>query len=427
MAKVPPPKGTRDFYPDIMARRNWILDRWKEVSIRNGFVEYDGPIFERLELYTQKSGEGIVSELFSLTDRGGRDLAIRPEMTPSLARMVNQKINALPRPIKWFSMPRCCRAERPQKGRLREFFQWNVDIVGMDSVLADAESIYTAIDCLRYMGLRGNDIVAKISCRAMLAAILLDIGFAEEDLDKLYILLDKRPKVSSEAFGEMVAEAVPDEALREKMLAVGAIDSLDKAREFASSQAAIDAVDNLCELFNILEKMGVGTFCKFDITIVRGLAYYTGPVFEIFDRKDSLRAVCGGGRYDNLLAGLGGQKVSGTGFGMGDVVLEILLDNCDLIDAQPMKLDYFIIDADKELFDKVLDITSQLRNRGFASSFSYKRAAIGKQFKQAGNLNAKYAVIVGGETLEDGSVTVKDMKTGTQEIMSIDQLLKRDC
>ena len=159
--KIPPVKGTRDFYPPVMAIRNFIIDGWKAVSVRNGFAEYDGSIFEYLKMFQIKSGDEIAEQLFSFRDRGDRNLAIRPEITPTLARMVNQQINALPRPIKWFSVPRLCRAERPQKGRLREFFQWNIDIIGTDSFIADAEVIFTSIDYLRGLGLGSDDIKAK--------------------------------------------------------------------------------------------------------------------------------------------------------------------------------------------------------------------------------------------------------------------------
>ena len=189
--KIPSVKGTRDFYPPQMAVRNWLIDGWKAVSVRNGFEEYDGPIFEYLKMFQIKSGDEITEQLFNLTDRGGRELAIRPEITPTLARMVNQQINSLPRPIKWFSVPRLCRAERPQKGRLREFFQWNIDIIGVDDVLADAEVIFTTIDYLRQLGLTAKDIKVKISSRRLLAAVLKNIGIAERQLDSLYSLLDK--------------------------------------------------------------------------------------------------------------------------------------------------------------------------------------------------------------------------------------------
>jgi len=217
--RIPPVKGTRDFYPPDMARRNWIIDGWKRVSLRNGFEEYDGPIFEHLSMYQIKSGQEIVEQLFSLQDRGGRDLAIRPEMTPTLARMVNQQINALPRPIKWFSVPRLCRAERPQKGRLREFFQWNIDIIGVDSPLADAEVIFTTVDYLRSVGLTENHIKVKMSSRKLLAAFLRSLGTPDDALGPLYSLLDKKAKLPLETFTVLLNERVSDSNVAQRILA----------------------------------------------------------------------------------------------------------------------------------------------------------------------------------------------------------------
>ena len=278
--------------------------------------------------------------------------------------MVNQQINALPRPVKWFSAPRLCRAERPQKGRLREFFQWNCDIVGSESILADAESIYTAIDYLRSIGLTAEDIVARISSRSMLAEILLSMGFVEEELNTIYALLDKMPKVSAEDFAKMAEEQVPDTDKRSNLMKLPEVKTMDDIQALAGSDAALEAVNELRELFAVLEKMGVGDYCKFDIQIVRGLAYYTGPVFEIFDRKESLRAICGGGRYDSLLTILGGPKVPATGFGMGDVVLEILLREKGIMPEFGSSIDYFVIDAGEDLFDQALKLACDIRSRG---------------------------------------------------------------
>ncbi|MBN1846576.1 MAG: histidine--tRNA ligase [Sedimentisphaerales bacterium] len=420
MAKIAPVKGTRDFYPDRMAVRNWIIEGWRRASRRNGFVEYDGPIFEYLQLYTQKSGEEIAGQLFSLTDRGGRDLAIRPEITPTLARMVNQQINALARPIKWFSVPRLCRAERPQKGRLREFFQWNIDVIGEESDIADAECIYTAVDYLRGTGLKAGDIVVKISSRSMLAALLQRIGFKECTWDVVYSLLDKRPKLPEETFSALAAEKIPDKELREGLFRLidNAVSLEQLATVFDEHQAVV-----LKEFFQRLETMGVSAFCEFDINIVRGLAYYTGIVYEIFDRKQPLRALCGGGRYDNLLEGLGGPKVPATGFGMGDVVLEIMLQERGFLKAQTNPVDVFVIDADAGLFDKVLEIASTLRAAGFTAVFSYKRTWLGKQLKQASEQNARFAVIVGAETEGRGEIILKDLTAGTQQTIQLADFL----
>jgi histidyl-tRNA synthetase len=427
MAKIAPVKGTRDFYPDRMAVRNWIVDGWRKASLRNGFVEYDGPIFEYLQLYTQKSGDEIAGQLFSLTDRGGRDLAIRPEITPTLARMVNQQINSLPRPIKWFSIPRLCRAERPQKGRLREFFQWNIDIIGDDSYISDAECIYTAIDYLRSVGLGPKDIVVKISSRDLLRGLLTDhIGIGENQLETVYALLDKRPKLPEDTFQSLAAEKIPDHNQKQKFLQM--LDAFSNHPTLEDMTAGPDSIQYaktmLGDLFGCLKTMGAGEFCEFDINIVRGLAYYTGAVYEIFDRKHPLRALCGGGRYDNLLEGLGGPKVPATGFGLGDVVLEIMLQERGLLKSSAGQADFFIINAGVELYDKAIEITCQLREKGFAAVFSYKRGAnVGKQLKLASEQNARFAVILGSETQTRNEITLKNLNDGNQQKINLSNLL----
>ncbi|MHC5121566.1 MAG: ATP phosphoribosyltransferase regulatory subunit [Planctomycetota bacterium] len=248
--KIQPVKGTRDFYPPQMAVRNFIVDGWKASSIRNGFVEYDGPIFEHLQMYQVKSGDEIVEQLFNFTDRGGRHLAIRPEITPTLARMVNKQINALPRPIKWFSVPRLCRAERPQKGRLREFFQWNVDIIGIEDVLADAEVVCCSLDYLKNTGLTSDDVVAKISSRRLLAALLKNIGIAEDKLESLYPILDKRTKIPVEAFVEMLGKEIDSTDTVQTILKLMDVHSVDeipdivKLDEEAKKWASMTGVDS---------------------------------------------------------------------------------------------------------------------------------------------------------------------------------------
>ena len=425
--KIQSAKGTRDFYPQVMAVRNYILDGWKAASLRSGFEEYDGPIFEFLKMYQIKSGDEIASQLFSFTDRGGRDFAIRPEITPTLARMVNQQINALPRPIKWFSLPRLCRAERPQKGRLREFFQWNVDIIGVDDILADAEVIFTAIDYLRSTGLKANDIVVRISSRKMLAAILETIGIAQENLEAVYAVLDKKARLPDDTFGKMIAEQITDSAMRSRVIELMSVEAIDRIGGVVELDAAAKAaVDELRRLFETLELMGVSDFVKFDIGIVRGLAYYTGVVYEIYDRQSSLRAICGGGRYDNLLKDFGGPSVPATGFGMGDAVLEILLREKGLLTDEMLStrnMEYFIAITGDEFKQKAVQLTAQLRLKGIAADFSYKSASLKKQLKAAQAANAKYTIILGSELTENNQLVVKDMATGNQEPVDADEFL----
>jgi histidyl-tRNA synthetase len=384
--KIPPVKGTRDFYPQDMARRNWIIDGWKKVSIRNGFEEYDGPIFEHLSMYQIKSGQEIVEQLFSLQDRGGRDLAIRPEITPTLARMINQQINALPRPIKWFAVPRLCRAEKPQKGRLREFFQWNLDIVGTDSELADAEVIFTTVDYLRSVGLTKDDIKVKMSSRKLLAAFLRGLGLADDMLGSLYALLDKKTKLPSETFAALLGEQVRDPEVAKRIQEFMETTSFSKLERMLESQGDDEvgqAFDELSMVMRWLGEMGVAPYCAFDPSIVRGLAYYTGIVFEVHDVVGELRAICGGGRYDNLLRDFGGPSISATGMGMGDCVLEILLQQKGLLNVPSHRqLDYFVAFVDV-LFesadggvkstaqDEAVKLAAQLRSKGYRVDLIY--------------------------------------------------------
>jgi len=426
--KFQPVKGTRDFYPPDMARRNWIIDGWKKVSVRNGFEEYDGPIFEYLKMFQIKSGDEIAEQLFSMKDRGNRDLAIRPEITPTLARMVNQRINSLPRPIKWFSVPRLCRAERPQKGRLREFFQWNIDIIGADDELADAEVIFCALDYLREVGLTAEDIVAKISSRKMLAALLEIIGIAENRLDQLYALLDKRSKLPADVFEEMLAEQLPDEQKRSKMRDLITVESLEGIAQVVDlNEKATAAVSEFRRLFELLDAMGVADFCRFDIGVVRGLAYYTGMVFEIYDKAAGLRAIGGGGRFDNLLGDFGGPAIPATGMGMGDCVLEILLEEKGLLDNNLLtgRPDYFVAYVDDQFLQKAVEITAKLRRLGFATDFSYKSANLSKQLKQASASNAKKCIIIGTELAEKNELVIKDMVTGEQQRINADKFFAR--
>ncbi len=426
--KIQPVKGTRDFYPLQMAVRNFIVDGWKASSIRNGFVEYDGPIFEYLQMYQVKSGDEIVEQLFNFTDRGNRHLAIRPEITPTLARMVNKQINALPRPIKWFSVPRLCRAERPQKGRLREFFQWNIDIIGVEDVLADAEVIACSLDYLRNVGLTNDDVVAKISSRRLLAALLKNIGIAEDKLEILYPILDKKDKIPVEAFVEMLDKKIDSHDTVQAILKLMDVHSVDEIPDIVKlNEEAQSALDELIQVFAYLKQMNVENFCRFDMSIVRGLAYYTGMVFEIHDKAGDLRAICGGGRYDNLLSDFGGPKVTATGMGMGDAVLEILLREKGLLTDDSLdiqKLDYFVACLDDDLLDKAVEITAKLRQKGYAANFSYKTVALKKQMKQADSMNAAKCIILGGEFKDSNQLVVKNMATGEQELVNATAFLK---
>ncbi|MFC1781403.1 histidine--tRNA ligase [Planctomycetota bacterium] len=421
--KIPPVKGTRDFYPQEMAVRNWIVGGWKNVSVRNGFEEYDGPIFEFLKMFQIKSGDEIVEQLFSLTDRGGRELALRPEITPTLARMVNQRINSLPKPVKWFSVPRLFRAERPQKGRLREFFQWNIDIIGVDDILADAEVIFTTVDYLREIGLTNRDIRVKISSRKLLASSLTNIGIPEDKQAPLYVLLDKYKKIPNEVFEKTLIEQVQDSTIAARIMDFMGAPTFVNLTEIVGSGSGVDeAIQELAQLKELLSQMDVWRFCDFDPSIVRGLAYYTGIVFEVHEFSQELRAICGGGRYDNLLRDLGGPAIPATGMGMGDCVLEILLREKDLLERQLKKiqLKYFVAYVDDSFKHKAVEVTMKLRSKKKSANFSYKASKLNKQLKTASEKNSKTCIII-GEEFKDNNLIVKDMSTGRQELVNIEK------
>ena len=426
-------KGTRDFYPDAMRVRNWIVEAWRRVSLRSGFEEYDSPIFEYLDLLTAKSGPEIAEQLFSFTDRGGRQLAIRPEITPSLARMVNAKINSLPRPIKWFSLPRLCRAENPQKGRSREFFQWNIDIIGEPSPQADAECVLVAVDALRELGLTDGDVKVLYASRSLTTAVLRAAGVAAEQVPKVLAVLDKWDRVPAEGLKAMLSQAVSEEPTRQAILRFMDVKEPDQAAIVAAlggklppavARQVEGAIDELRQFKAALGSFAVADWCRYDGRVVRSLAYYTGIVYEIFDAGESLRAVAGGGRYDNLLEVLGGPKVAATGFGMGDVVLTILLAEKGKLPVEfpGQRLDFFVVDDPDVLTGKrvVMKVVAALRKGGLAADFSYKRQSLGKQLKEANRRQARRAAIIRRQT-----VTVKDLASGQQTDRPLDEFLAR--
>ena len=420
-------KGMRDFYPDDMRVRNWIVDTWRRVSLRNGFEEYDAPILEHLDLLAAKSGQEIAGQLFELTDRGGRRLAIRPEITPSLARMINARINTLPRPVKWFSVPRLCRAENPQRGRLREFFQWNVDVIGEPSPLADAECVFAAVDFLRETGLTADDVKVRYASRPLMTAALRHAGAADDEMDKALAAIDKRSKVPPEAFEEMLAAALGAPAAAggvQRFLgeptagaAPAPTELVARVDGLAAAPGVAEALAELAQFASHLDRLDVGDWCVFDPQIVRGLAYYTGIVYEVIAGGE--RAVAGGGRYDNLLEALGGPAgVGGTGFGMGDVVLALVLQDRGKVPAFAERLDYFVIDAEDGALDEALRVTAELRRGGRSADFSYRRAALGKQLKEANRRGARAAVLVWQDRL-----AVKDLATGEQADRKLAELV----
>jgi histidyl-tRNA synthetase len=416
-------RGTRDFYPEDMAFRRWLVEVWRRVSRRAGFLEVDGPELEPLELYTGKSGEEIVEQIYWLQDKSGRRLALRPEFTPTLARMVAARQAALPEPVRWFNVSRCFRYERAQKGRQREFFQWNVDLLGVEGEVADAECIWLAVDALEELGLRPDDAEVLVSDRRLTSALLRHLGIPAGPVEQVFASLDKRDRAPPEALAEMLETAGLDARQREGMeriLGWRALSDID-GRELATDEvrAAAAAVERL---FARLADYGLAEWCRFDIGIVRGLAYYTGPVWEVRDRKGELRAVFGGGRYDRLLEDLGGKPMPACGFGCGDVVLGILLEERGLAPEPEAAAEYYVASARGERWPDVLRVVRHLRGRKRDTQFDPKGGGLKRQLRKAADAGARYTVIVGDEACPPGAVVLRDMRSGHQQPVPVESL-----
>ena len=404
--------GFRDFYPEEFAARAFILQTWRDVARRFGFVEYDGPPLEPLELYTKKSGDEIVGQLYNFSDKGDRSVALRPEMTPTFARMVGARANALRKPIRWFSIPQLFRYERQQKGRLREHFQLNVDIVGEADVTADAELLAVALECMRGFGLGPDDVRGKVSDRRLLLAILKALKVKDDQTAAVFGVIDKLDRQPRDVSKEKLAEiGIPGAAI-ERVLGLQqlhSVDSLQKA--FANDADVLTHVAELDRYLGCLEKLGVREWTDVDLTIVRGLAYYTGIVFELFDAKNEFRAICGGGRYDTLLASLGGVDLPALGFGMGDVVLGELLRARGQMPPLESGLEYWVAYEDASQLGEAMRVATSLRRSGASAEYCLHPIQLGKQVQTASKAGALAAVIIRA----DKSMSRKDLATGNEE------------
>jgi histidyl-tRNA synthetase len=415
--------GFRDFYPADLALRAHIFRTWRTVASRYGFVEYDGPPLESLDLYTRKSGEEIVGQLYGFTDQGGREVALRPEMTPTFARMVAARAGGLPKPIKWFSVPQLFRYERPQKGRLREHFQLNLDIVGETSVASDVEVVAAAIDVLREFGLGAEDFVARYSDRTLISAVLQEMGIPEASLPAAFAALDKADRESEQWVLDRLVEAGIGEEPAKRVLDLAGMDLADLSQQFGDVAPVTESLSRLGQFREQVEAAGLAEFVELDLRLVRGLAYYTGLVFEIWDRKGKFRAICGGGRYDDLLEAVGGPALPALGFGMGDVVLGELLRDRDLVPDDERVLDDFVIHVSEEELPAALRIVHSLRARGRRVGFDYRSRSVGRQFKVANQAGAGRVIVVGPEEVERDECVVRSMGTGEEVRVGLADLL----
>ena len=417
--------GFREFYPADLALRTHIFRTWRTVAARYGFEEYDGPPLEPLELYTAKSGDEIVGQLYNFTDKGGREVALRPEMTPTLARMVAARANGLKKPIRWFAIPQLFRYERQQRGRLREHFQLNCDLIGEPGPLGDAEIIALAIDVMRAFGLGPADIRVRLSDRRVLRSLLLGAGITEPQLGAAYGAVDKIERMERGPLAlQLEAAGVSSEAAG-RLFEVATLRGLSAVEEaLARVPGGPEAGGSLRRVVDALGAMGLGEFVEVDLTIVRGLAYYTGTVFELFDAGRTLRAICGGGRFDGLLEALGGVNLPALGFGMGDVVLGELLRDRGLVPADASSIDVFLAAITEDDLVHVLALAHRLRDAGLRTEYALGAQAVGKQLKLADARSARFAVVIGPDDRARGAVMLKDLRGKGQESVPGDRVVE---
>jgi len=387
-----PLPGFRDFYPEDHSTLRSLFSAWREASRRSGFVEFEGPELEALELYTEKSGEEIIGQLYHFKDKGDREVALRPELTPTFARMVAARHRNYRKPIKWFSIPRLFRYERPQRGRHREHYQWNCDIVGEKGAAADAELIATLCLGLSLLGLGPKDVVVKISDRGWWDLFLAGQGVKEEKRAEILRILDK-------------LEGAPTEEWKKKLGALA-----EPIGNALDSKIALS--EGLEQVRQAVGALGYADWCEVDLRIVRGLAYYTGIVFEVHDRAGKLRAVAGGGRYDHLLKKLGGEDLPATGFGMGDAVLSELLTEKKLLRAESTPPAIFVVAESAERI-LALQIAGNLRRHGQVVDYDPGSGKWVKQLELAEARGARWALLVGREAAQ-GKLLVKELATRKQ-------------
>lgn len=429
MPSIRPLNGFRDFYPPAFAERAHIFTIWRRVAARYGFVEYDGPPLEPLELYTKKSGAEIVDQLYNFVDKGGREVALRPEMTPTVARMVAAQANSLRKPVRWFSIPQLFRYERPGRGRLREHFQLNADIFGDGGTLADAELLALVIDMLREFGLTSSDVRVRVSDRQLLDAILRAIGHPDDRIPAIYAVLDKFDRQPRELSIEKLEAAGSTPEQTAQLLSIieaqhgDLIDRLQpllRDEECAARFAALH--QETVRMVSALIGEPAGVWLQVDLTIVRGLAYYTGLVFEVFDAKGELRAVCGGGRYDGLLSALGGVDMPAAGFGWGDVVLGELLRDRGLLPSTPQRPEFWVVASDEADTALVQRVAGALRRAGRLVEYALRPQQMSKQLKAAVSAGALQAVLLNSDS--PNNAVLRDLTTGAETLVVVSTWLE---
>jgi len=418
--ELSPPRGTRDFFPEEMRLRNWLFDHFRETARLFAFEEYDAPVLESLDLFTRKAGEEIVGQIYHFEDKGGRAVALRPEMTPSLARLVLQKGGSLALPVRWFSIPQCWRYERMTRGRKREHYQWNMDIFGVEGATAEAELLAAVTTFLSRLGLGPEDVGIKVSSRKVLQGVLGRLGVTDDRFEAVCILVDKLEKVPRDVIEKDMAALGLGADVIDRIVATMSLQSLDELQDVLGADH--EAVRELQELFSLAQGYGYERWLQFDASVVRGLAYYTGIVFEAFDRGATLRAICGGGRYDRLLSTFGGTDVPACGFGFGDVVIVELLKDKGLLPDTTRSIDDFVFAFDSAQRTAATQVAAALRGAGRSVELVLEERKVKWAFKRADRLGAARVVMVAPEEWQRGEVRVKDLATGEETNLKLEDL-----
>jgi histidyl-tRNA synthetase len=405
MSSIQAVKGTRDFFPEAMAYRNWLYTSIRHVSERYGYQEFEAPLIERFELYAAKSGDELVNEQsFVFEDRGGDRVVLRPELTPSLARMIASRSRELARPIRWWSFGPFWRYEKPQRGRSREFFQWNIDLLGVVSAQADAEIVAVMASFFKSIGLNHNQVRIKVNNRRLVETQLTSIGIPPSQNVDVFRLIDRKEKLG-------------DSEWREYADRIGLkSDQLNLLQGLLNDEDGWKSSEELVEFFEAAEAHGIEDYIEYEPTVIRGLDYYTGTVFEARDADGSERAILGGGRYDNLVSEVGGEPISGVGYAMGDVVIKLVLEKYELLpELNPNPAEILVTTFDQEIQDSALKLAAELRNSDLKVEWYPQASRLSRQLKYADNQRIPYVAILGPDEIDANTVTIKDLMKGTQE------------
>jgi len=416
-----PPKGTRDFPPEEMRRRSWLFGHFRECAKVFGFEEFDAPVLENEELFTRKAGEEITTQLYNFVDKGERRVALRPELTPSFARLILQQGKSLATPAKWFAIGQCWRYERMTRGRRREHYQWNMDIVGVSGVEAEAELLAAITTFFKRVGVTSADVGIKVSSRKLLQEVLTRFGIGSENFAPVCVVVDKIEKLPREKIEEELRELGVNEEAVEGILAATSMRTVEELEALIGPDA--EAVQDLKKLFEYADAYGYRDWLVFDACVVRGLAYYTGIVFEGFDRKGELRAICGGGRYDMLLGALGGENQPMVGFGFGDaVIVELLKDKGLMPDFSKGDTQDLVFPLSESLRPQAMKVAAKLRESGRTVDLVLEDKKAKWAFKQAERVGAERVVLLGEKEWEAGNVRVKDLRTREEVDVKLDDL-----